>query len=331
MGYIEKLLKIRRILVDSIEVVQSCFHKNWMLIVSVLDHYILGVTLREYNQYKFYWKVRREKGKYVCFREFKKIIEISNDKKSYKYFDNKPLFNQTFAEFLGRKWVDTTSCTLDDFANLLQKNDRLFVKPIDGMCGRGAYILNCSNNTDVKKIFEQLVAEQAIVEEIVVQHWDIAEFNNSSVNTLRIVTMLCANKTVEIMAAVIRLGRKGQVVDNFHNYGVVALIDPKTGIVKTTGVDRDFKRYVVHPDSKKPIPGFRIPSWDKIVNTVKKLALVVPDIRYVGWDVTVGKEGEVIIIEGNKSADHDVTQVAEQIGKWPQYKKIIKELEDLKK
>ena len=89
MGYIEKLLKIRRILVDSIEVEQSCFQKNWMLIDYLLEHYIFGVTLIEYNQYKFYWKVRRERRKYVCFREFKKIIEISNDKKSYKYFDNK--------------------------------------------------------------------------------------------------------------------------------------------------------------------------------------------------------------------------------------------------
>lgn len=55
MGYIEKLLKIRRILVDSIEVEQSCFQKNWMLIDYLLEHYIFGVTLIEYNQYKFYW------------------------------------------------------------------------------------------------------------------------------------------------------------------------------------------------------------------------------------------------------------------------------------
>lgn len=53
-------------------------------------------------------------------------------------------------------------------------------------------------------------------EEVVSQHNEIAEFNGSSVNTLRIVTMLCADDTVKIMAAVIRLGRSGQIVDNFH-------------------------------------------------------------------------------------------------------------------
>lgn len=46
---------------------------------------------------------------------------------------------------------------------------------------------------------------------------------------------------------------------------------------------------------------------------------------YSSW-----KNGEVIMIEGNKSADHDVTQVADQVGKWSKYKPIIEELEKRK-
>ena len=36
------------------------------------------------------------------------------------------------------------------------------------------------------------------------------------------------------------------------------------------------------------------------------------------------------MIEGNKSADHDVTQVADQVGKWSKDKPIIEELEKRK-
>ena len=108
------------------------------------------------------------------------------------------------------------------------------------------------------------------------------------------------------------------------------MIDSETGVIKTTGVDRDFKRYVVHPDSGKVIPGFKIPSWNNIVSAIKKAAHYVPTVRYVGWDIAVGKNGEVIMIEGNKSADHDVTQVADQVGKWSKYKPIIEELEKRK-
>ena len=87
------------------------------------------------------------------------------------------------------------------------------------------------------------------------------------------------------MAAVIRLGRSGQIVDNFHNYGIVALIDSETGVIKTTGVDRDFKRYVVHPDSGKVIPGFKIPSWNNIVSAIKKSSSLCTDstLRWMGY------------------------------------------------
>ena len=77
MAYIEKLLRIRKTLADSVDVEQSGIQKNWMLIDYLFEHYVCGVTLIEYNQYKFYWKKRRERRKYVCFREFEKIIEIS--------------------------------------------------------------------------------------------------------------------------------------------------------------------------------------------------------------------------------------------------------------
>lgn len=191
-------------------------------------------------------------------------------------------------------------------------------------------MLETGKGMDTEAVYKRLISEKAIVEEVVSQHNEIADFNGSSVNTLRIVTMLCADDTVKIMAAVIRLGRAGQIVDNFHNYGIVALIDSETGVIKTTGVDRDFKRYVVHPDSGKVIPGFKIPSWNNIVSAIKKAAHYIPTVRYVGWDIAVGKNGEVIMIEGNKSADHDVTQVADQIGKWSKYKPIIEELEKRK-
>lgn len=330
MGYLKKLFRIKKTLVDATEVKLNRIQQIGILMDYLMEHYLHGVVLIEYNQYRFYWKNQRERRRYVCFREFEKIIEVSNKKEDYKYFDNKPLFNKTFSKFMGREWIDATESTYDAFVALVKKNKKLFVKPIDGMCGRGTYILDCESIGDMRKCYDTLLLERAIVEEMVVQHEEIAEFNSTSVNTLRIVTMLCPDNSVKIMSAVIRLGRKGEVVDNFHNYGVVAYIDNLTGIVTTTGVDRDFRRYVVHPDSGKVIPGFVIPSWNSVVSAVKEAAYTVPTVRYVGWDVAIGKDGEVIMIEGNKSADHDVTQVTDQVGKWPLYKDIVKKLEEMK-
>lgn len=331
MGYIKKLFRIKDTLVRATgEELPNI--RQWMLLTDYfIEHFVHGVTLIEYNQYRFYWKSKPERRRFVCFPEFERIIEVSNNKDFYKYFDNKPLFNKTFNQFMGRKWLDMTVALVEDFQKLLEEKETLFVKPIDGMCGRGAYILRKDEVINLMEVFQKLKSEEAIVEEVVCQHQEMAEFNDTSINTLRVVTVLKPNNQVQIMAALVRLGRKGEVVDNFHNYGIAALIDIETGIIKTTGVDREFKRYVVHPDSKKTIPGFRIPSWEKIVDVVTQAAGVIPEVRYVGWDLAIGRDSEIIMIEGNKSADHDVTQVTDQEGKWPLYKSIVKELEVMRR
>ena len=45
MAYIEKLLRIRKTLADSVDVEQSGIQKNWMLIDYLFEHYVCGVTL----------------------------------------------------------------------------------------------------------------------------------------------------------------------------------------------------------------------------------------------------------------------------------------------
>ena len=322
-----KLKHIKNILSNAIDEKLTSIQEIQLLFDYLWEHYVHGVLLIEYNQYRFYWKNKRERRTFVCHREFERIIEIANKKENFIYFDNKPLFNKTFEEYMGRDWLDTTKCSYDEFEKLLKKNQEVFVKPAEGMCGRGAYVYKTSEINDTYDYYEQLRKDHCIIEEVVKQHSSLAEFNDTSVNTLRIVTFLKANGDVEIMAAVLRLGRKGQVVDNFHNYGIVSLIDVETGIVKTTGVDREFKRYVNHPDSNKTIVGFKIPSWEEVVSVVIKSAQVVPTVRYVGWDISIGEHGEIIMIEGNKSADHDVTQVTDQVGKWKLYESLLKDLQ----
>ena len=59
-------------------------------------------------------------------------------------------------------------------------------------------------------------------------------------------------------------------------------------------------------------------------------AWVHPEVRYVGWDVTIKGNGEIVLIEGNSGADPDVTQVEDQIGKWPLYEPLLKDIEKMK-
>ena len=66
--------------------------------------------------------------------------------------------------------------------------------------------------------------------------------------------------------------------------------------------------------------------WKEIIETVKQAAYVVPEVKYVGWDLAIGKNNEIIMIEGNDNAARDVQQMPDQKGKWLLYKPYIDEL-----
>lgn len=158
---------------------------------------------------------------------------------------------------------------------------------------------------------------------LIAQHETLARFNISSVNTLRIVTLLCADGKPKVVVGVLRIGHAGKTADNFHHYWITTTIDVENGIVNAPGIDREFKRYIVHPDSGEQIIGFNIPCWDKATELVRQAALVIPEVRYVGWDVAIDSDGNTQLIEGNYGADPDVTQMPCREGKWPAFRKEL--------
>jgi hypothetical protein len=54
--------------------------------------------------------------------------------------------------------------------------------------------------------------------------------------------------------------------------------------------------------------GFVVPNYDIAVDAVKRAAKVVPDVRYIGWDVAITPEG-CELIEANHDADPNFHQL----------------------
>lgn len=296
----------------------SYFNKTILFLDFLFNRLLKGVYLIDYIQYKFYDRNRYSRSTFIEYQKLHKIIKICNNPEKEKIFNSKILFNKKFKEYLNREWLDCTTCTKDEFLNFLNKYKEVILKPELGSFGMGIKKIQ-SGNFNVDKLFEEFKLKKYILEEIIEQHKSLSELNRTSLNTIRVVTLIDKNKNVNIMSAVLRVGREGKVTDNFHSEGLASLIDIETGIVKTMAVDRNFSHYVIHPDSKKIICGFKIPVWDKVKERVKELAIVIPDVRYVGWDIAIDKNENVICIEGNYSADPDVTQTTDQVGKYYEY------------
>lgn len=328
---LQKFVRFNKTVEENISTDMSIFKKSLLFLDFVYEYRFHGVYLLDYIQYDFYAKKAVDRRKYVVHGKLLELMRTCNNPKHRHYFDQKNEFDRKFAKFLHRDWLDTRTATLEEFRKFLYNKNSFFLKQPDGMFGTGVERVDVNSIKNVEAYFSKIKKANALCEETLTQCKEMEEFNNSSINTLRVVSILQGDGHVKIMGGLLRVGRKGKIADNFHHQGICAFIDPATGIVCTTGVDKNNKRYVIHPDSQKAIVGFKVPIWDQIVRTVTEAAHVIPDMRYIGWDVVITKDYEVALVEGNSGADPDAEQITTKEGRWPYYEECLKEIRKLKK
>ncbi|MBF1299852.1 sugar-transfer associated ATP-grasp domain-containing protein [uncultured Parvimonas sp.] len=304
----------------------SFFKKIRVFFDFVVEWKFHGVYLLDYIQYGFYWKTKPERRKYFVHGRLIEMMQRANNPEHRYIFDQKPEFDKKFADFLQRDWIDTKDANLSDFIKFLDGKDTFFAKDPCGMFGLGVKKVSVSEIEDVEKCFEEYKKQNILCEESLNQCKEMSDFNDTSINSIRVVSFVRANGEVEIIGALLRIGRKGKIADNFHHMGIASYVDPKTGIVCTKGLDKNNDWHIFHPDSNTQIVGFQVPIWNEVVDTIKRAAKVVPDMRYIGWDVVITKDYKVELVEGNPGADPDAEQITTKEGRWPYYKQYLDEL-----
>lgn len=136
-----------------------------------------------------------------------------------------------------------------------------------------------------------------IISEIVKQHSELARIHDSSVNTIRIITLLLNNE-VHILSAILRMGVNGARIDNASSGGIFCGINPD-GSLKSRAYDVKGNVYYTHPQGGK-ISNYRIPSYDMCCQTVVRLAPRLCNVtKLCSWDLSIDKYGTPILIEAN--------------------------------
>ena len=248
--------------------------------------------------------------------------DIMNSRDNLALFNDKLKTYEKFKKFYKREVIGV-SCDedFDNFERLFNENDKLLVKPIDGSGGVGIFLMKKADYADAREAFAAVRAVgRAVVEQLIVQSKELAVLNSSSVNTVR-APMFKTRDGIIILHPYIRSGRGDTVVDNAAAGGVFAVIDAKTGIVETVGVDEHGGRYVKHPTTGVVIPGFQIPRWDELVELVNELSGVVETNNFIGWDLALTDDGWVMI-EGNPRGQL-VFQIAREKGAKAELEDII--------
>ena len=286
-----------------------------------------GAGYKDYELFAFYDLTRQQRATYITRTINNAIIRACNNREYYHIFDNKVEFNQVFAKYLKRDWLDMRSASLEDLKTFLSGKAAIIAKPVDATCGEGVQKFTEKDFADLEAFYAKLKADVSaqLLEDYVVQHPELSALYPYSVNTLRIMTLL-KDGTAHIIYSSIRIGNGGKVVDNINNGGMATQVNLETGELMYAAYDKDGNLYETHPMTGHPIKGFVVPYWKEAVALCQEAAQVVPQIRYCGWDVAITPEGPVFI-EGNHMPGHDIFQLPPQtpdkIGMLPKYKAIL--------
>lgn len=258
---------------------------------------VFGVERPDYENTRCYELSDAQLYTYANTEDAKRLSEIYNTE-DVRVLIDKPLFDESYQPFLGRKYWVNRDTSFTEFQEFVQGLDEIFLKPVALQKASGTRKVKVRQDLQsLQALYEELTAEpKLLVEEVVKQHPAMAEFYADSVNTVRIFSIL-KDERFHVFAAFVRFGVTG-VADNLAAGGVGCGVDEKTGLIITPAMDGNGNILEYHPVSHKKFVGFQIPNWDQILSITQAALRHREGINFVGWDVAVTLDGAVII-EGN--------------------------------
>ena len=255
------------------------------------------------------------------------IVRKMNPKDKWFWFDDKARFNELFREWIPRKWLKIDDeTTAEALTSLCKNHHQLIGKPLEGSSGQGIQKYTADDWAEGSEAFLRRLKMDGIgiLEEMVIQHPQMAALCPTSVNTCRIATLL-GEKKQGIVYAFLRIGN-GKVMDNVDCGGMAARIDLESGKLLTVGADKQGNTYEKHPMTGTNIIGFTIPFWEEAKAMCLEAAQKIPEMRYVAWDVAITEQGPTFI-EGNSFPSHAIPQFAahypDGIGILPEFEKFM--------
>lgn len=265
-----------------------------------------GADPIDYVRFEFYKKNHHERNRYLTRYRYLKLLKKFGFYNETTY--GKIAEYKTFSNYIHRPWIVVDKDTnLQIVKEFIINQGVVFAKPDHGQQGKGVMKINAEDKDAIKELFTDIQKGAFVVEGTIEQAPEIAAINPSSVNTIRAYTILKRTGEVQILGIMLRAGRKGFHVDNWGAGGIGFDFDIETGICVGYGRDKQNNPYIIHPDSKLQMVGFRLPNYEQLTRTIIDLAKLVPQARFVGWDIAITPNGYELV-EMNCPGGHDFLQ-----------------------
>lgn len=188
--------------------------------------------------------------------------------------------------------------SIDKLAEICKAYTNLIIKPaIDSGSGRGIKFLdyNIMSEETIYNIIKSFDVD-FIIQEVASQHNDLKKLNETSLNTIRVLSFFHDNKVI-ILSTVIRIGGPNNKVDNIGAGGIQCGIDSNGYLFNKASNSK--RQWVDRLPNGIKFSDVKIPSYDKIIDLVKKEHRKLPHFRIIGWDIGVDNNETPILIEFN--------------------------------
>jgi len=286
-----------------------------------------GAGYTDYKWFHFHELPDRLRSTYITRTKNNQIVRQLNDPAYYHLINNKIEFLKLFKDFIHRDWLYLDECSYEDFVAFCEKHDSMMVKPIDETGGLGVEKLFVKDFASIEALYRYIQEKHVpLVEECIIQHPSLSEMYPYAVNTYRIMSIRDGDH-VDIILAYIRIGNRGAVVDNHHSGGMSSPVDIESGEILYPALDIDGNLFEEHPMTHMKMVGFKLPYWRQALDMVREAGMLIPQLRYIGWDVAITKDGP-LLVEGNHIPGYDIMQLPGQnpdrVGFLPIYRKYVK-------
>lgn len=301
-----------------------------MIIDMLYSKYVLGFKFYEYFLYDFEHTPIHDRFCFLSSNLQKRYYsKLNNSKEHNAILDNKFLAYELLRPWYGRDVVSIDKSNFDVFAGFVKVHPKFIMKPSGNYGGHGVSLIEYDGSTDLRHLYDLLIekSDKFICEELVIAPEYMKRLYPHSINTVRMLTYYNGTDAPIVLAALLRVGQNGSVVDNFSSGGIIAAIDINTGVINSGGVDLSNRRYTVHPDSGVPFEGFQIEKWDELMSLVKQTPRLLPQVRLIGWDLAASADKGWQIIEANAHPWIEIHQFCHPKG----FRQMIEEATEWKK
>lgn len=229
-----------------------------------------------------------------------------------KYIDNKCFYPRLFAGVpmpkmiayrLNGFWYDESNLIIQESTildTLKQNHLKCFIKKAtESYGGKGVYYFDSSQD-DLSVFIDIIHSVQGdlVVQKGIEQCETLALIHDTSVNSIRHMSILYRDGKVKVLSSILRMGVGGAKVDNASSGGITVGIE-SNGRLKAVAYSSLGDKYLEHPTSHVNFDTIVIPNYQETIELVRRLHPQFPHFRLISWDITLNKDNKPVLIEAN--------------------------------